>query len=159
MHSGLTHLCETVERWARPSTLLLAALTVAYFGPGIWDRHIRQRPWISAELAIERPAYAGPELLIRDIVQAKYPVGGERLIWIENSAGARLCGSHREDSWTGRTVRTWSAEAFFEHVCRPPGVAWRACTKFVVSTDWGNRGSFGPYCSELHTEPAGRPDP
>lgn len=159
MHAGLTNLGSTLDRWGKPSTLLLAALTVAYFGPGVWDRHIRERPWITAALAIERPAYSGPELLIRDVIEADYPVSGERLIWVEDSQGARLCGSHREDSWEGRSVRTWSAAAFFDHACRLPAAAWRACTKFVVSTNWGTRASFGPYCSDFHSGPADGSDP
>ncbi|WP_175558838.1 hypothetical protein [Paracoccus chinensis] len=48
-------------------------------------------------LAIEQPAYEGPALLTRDVVEAHSPVSGERLIWIEGQEGARLCGSHRED--------------------------------------------------------------
>jgi len=150
MRDDPIHLRDTLRRWgARDSTWLLLALAVAFLGPGVWDRHIRERPWIRAALAVERPAYEGPMLLIRDVVEAPAPVTGERLIWIEDSQGARLCGSHREDGWEGRAVRTWSAEAFFEHVCRLPETPWRACTRFVVSTEWGSRGSFGPFCSEL----------
>jgi len=150
MRDDLIHLRATLRRWsARDSFWLLLALAVAFWGPGIWDRHIRERPWISAALAIERPAYEGPALLIRDIVEAHSPVSGERLIWIEDQEGARLCGSHREDGWEGRSVRTWSAEAFFDHACRIPEAPWRACTRFVVLTEWGSRGSFGPYCSEM----------
>lgn len=150
MRDDLIHLRDTAQRWARPSTLLLVTLALVFLWPGFWDRYIRAKPWISATLVIERSAYRGPALLVRDVVEAPAPVAGERLIWIEDSEGARLCGSHREDRWEGRAVRTWAAEAFFDHVCRIPETPWRACTRFIVATDWGGgRGAFGPYCSEL----------
>ncbi|SDL30631.1 hypothetical protein SAMN04487971_108196 [Paracoccus chinensis] len=82
---------------ARDSFWLLLALAASFWGLGVWDRHIRDRPWISVTLAIEQPAYEGPALLTRDVVEAHSPVSGERLIWIEGQEGARLCGSHRED--------------------------------------------------------------
>lgn len=153
----MPHLHGTLQRWARPSTLLLMAMAVAYWAPGIFDRHIRDRPWISAALAVERSDHGVRPMVIRDLVEAAAPVAGERLIWVEDSRGIRLCMSHREGSWEGRSARTWSAAAFFDHACAiPDAEPWRACTRFVVSTEWGSRDAFGPYCSELF-DPAAPP--
>lgn len=146
----MPHLQGTMQRWAKPSTLLLMAFAIAYWGPGVFDRHFRDRPWISAVLSVERSEQGAAPILIRDLVEAQALVAGERLIWIEDSHGVRICGSHREDSWEGRSARTWSAQAFFDHACTiPEDEPWHACTRFVVSTEWGSRDAFGPYCSEL----------
>ena len=146
----MPHLHGTIQRWAKPSTLLLMALAVAYWAPVIFDRHIRDRPWISSALSVEQSAHGTPPVVIRDLIVAESLVAGERLIWIEDANGVRICGSHREDSWEGRIARTWSALAFFDHACAIPEVApWRACTRFVVSTKWGSRDAFGPFCSGL----------
>ena len=153
----MPHMQDTLQRWAKPSTLLLIAMAVAYWAPVIFDRHIRDRPWISAALSVERSVHGTPPVVIRDLVEAQALVAGERLIWIENGEGVRICGSHREDSWEGRIARTWSAQAFFDHACAiPEDAPWRACTRFVVSTEWGSRDAFGPYCSALF-DPAAPP--
>lgn len=146
----MPHLQGMFERWAKPSTLLLLALAAAYWAPGLFDRHIRDRPWVSAVLTVERSEHGAPPMLVRDEIEAQALVAGERLIWIEDGRGVRICGSHREDSWEGRSARTWSAQAFFDHACAiPEDQPWRACTRFVVTTEWGSRDGFGPFCSEM----------
>lgn len=145
MTVALPNLQRTMERWNAPSTWLILAMGIGFFGPAFYDSQVVEKPWVSTTLEIVDNATFG--IIIKDNITTTTDVVGERLMWVEDESGTRVCHHSRHDGWNATDLRIWSIEAFFEGECVRPTVPFRVCSRFVVETDFGSHGRFGPYCS------------
>lgn len=125
--------------------LLLAVMTPLTM---LYDKYVRQRPWVWAEMRVNRGA--GSFVVVDSVTHTRARVSGERFIWLEATAdSATLCAAVRTDSWEGDRQRAWTFEGFLEHRCDLPTVPFRICTEFSVRLDSGAAATFS-------RDPAGR---
>lgn len=139
-----TNLSAAIGRHTTPGALALIMLAGVIFGPSLVDT-ARGEPWVDNRIAIVQ--VSDGRTVVEDLTFARGGAHGLRVNTIEAEDGAVMCSTEHHNAWRGERNRFWTMEAFTS--CPPPQVAFRVCSRFVVSSDRGRQRYFGPFCSAL----------
>lgn len=145
-----THIRDAIRRHTSPGALLLLLFSLIVFGPRLIDA-ARGEPWIENELGIIINSAGEP--VVRDVTITRNPVIGLRANTIEDENAQVICSTEHHNTWVGERNRLWQISAFTG--CPPPGVPYRICSSFSVTSEAGRAARLGPFCSTFaYPEPA-----
>lgn len=115
-----------------------------------YDRNIKPRPWLYADVEIVPVVGSRPR--VRYAVHAKSYVAGDWRAWVEVEPAVRICGGSGSGTYSERTgkPRLWGWQAWLGRDCSEPAIPYRLCVSYDVRTPSGVPGDFGPDCSAFH---------
>lgn len=125
--------------------VLLFSLVVMEPAERFYDRYIRARPFVSAELQLV-PGKDRPTILYAS--QAERPVEAYWSAWVQ-SDGKRLCGGYGKSGYGPpvQPLRAWAWGTWLGRDCYVPDAPFRVCVRYVSLTGTGVRDVSGPFCS------------
>jgi hypothetical protein len=124
----------------------------------MYDKHLRERPWVSAGIEIVPSFSEGTKPSILYTVRAPAFVEGTWKAWTQKANnGRRLCGGDGTGTYSPENsiTKSWSWEAYFERDCPEPNVPYEICVLYNVRTATGVPDQFGPFCSNPY-DPKGK---